>query len=77
MNIVVKRTIDIDPMFYANDALESLEEHLRDNLEQDYSLNPTDCSTDEVFDQVYCEALKALRQRIEELLKIYDESEEN
>lgn len=77
MNIVIKRTIDIDPMFYVNCALEDLEEHLRDNLEQDYSLSPTDCSTDEVFDQVYCAALKALSQRAEELLKIYDESEEN
>lgn len=77
MNIVIKRTIDIDPIFYVDCALEDIEEHLRDNLEQDYSLSPTDRATDEVYDQVYCAVLKALNQKTEELLKIYDESEEN
>ena len=71
----VKRTIDIDPEFYAECALDDLNEHIQDNLKEDYSLDPTDRNTEELADKIYYEVLKVLSQKIKEELENYEREE--
>lgn len=75
MTITVKRDIDIDLKFYAECALEDLNEHIQNNLEEDYSLNPTDKTTDETVDKIYFEVLKVLSQKIKEELENHEREE--
>lgn len=70
----IKRTVEVDPEFYAGCALDDLNDHIQNNLEDDYALSPT--AVDEIADKIYYEVLKVLAQKIKEELENY-ESEEN